>query len=74
LSVLGLYIVLGGQISVDPAEFRARYFTVRCAAPILVKNIEENELLDVANGGTSGHASILVMLVDVPPTSTNWRT
>jgi hypothetical protein len=59
LPVLGLDIGLGGQISVDPAEFRARYFAVRGAAPILVENIEENELLAAASVGTSAHASIL---------------
>jgi hypothetical protein len=67
LPVLGLDIGPGRQISIDPAEFRARYFAVRGAAPILVENVEENELLDVANGGTSGHASILGILVAASP-------
>src|SRR5215471_3550432 len=71
--VLGLDIGLGVHVSVDLAEFRARYFAVGGARPILVKNIEENELLDAANSGTSGHVSILGILVDVPQTSTNWR-
>src|SRR5262249_23024880 len=73
LPVLGLNIGLGGEISVDPAEFRAPYFSVRGAPPLLLENIEENELLNATKGGASGHASILRMLVDVPPTSTNWR-
>src|SRR5689334_14878018 len=58
LPVEGLDIGPGGKVSVDPAEFRARYFAVRGAAPVLVENIEEDELLDAANGGTSGHVSI----------------
>src|SRR5262249_36863130 len=70
LPVHGLDIGLGAKVSVDAAEFRARYFAVRGAAPIFVENIEENELLDAATGGTSGHASILGMPADVPRTST----
>src|SRR6516165_7104308 len=70
LPVLGLDIGLGGHIALEPAEFRARYFAVRGAAPILVENIEENELLDAASVGTSAHASIPVVLVDAPQTST----
>src|SRR4029077_8004512 len=58
LPVLRLDIGLGEQVSVDLAEFRARYLTVRGARPVLVEDIEENELLDAANGGTSGHALI----------------
>jgi len=50
LPVLGLDIGLGELVSVNLAEFRARYFTVRGARPILVENIEENKLLDAANG------------------------
>jgi hypothetical protein len=71
LPVEGLDIGLGWKVSVDPGEFRARYFAVRGAGPILVENIKENELLDTANGGTSGHGSILRMPVDAPRTSTN---
>jgi len=52
LPVLRLDIGLGEQISVDPAELRARYFAVRGPAPIIVENIEENELLDAASVGT----------------------
>jgi hypothetical protein len=64
LPVLGLDIGLGGQISIDPTEFRAWYFAIRGAAPVLVENIEENELLDAASGGTSTRASIPGMLID----------
>jgi hypothetical protein len=64
LPVLGLDIGLGGQISIDPTEFRARYFAIRGAAPVLVESIEENELLDAASGGTSTRASIPGMLID----------
>src|SRR5580704_5131380 len=70
LSVLGLDIGLGEQVSFDIAEFRARYFTVRAARPVLVEDIEENELLDAAKGGASGHASIPGMLVGPPPIAT----
>src|SRR6266851_1891786 len=66
LPVLGLDIGLGGEVSVDVAEFGARYFTVRGARPVLVEDIEENELLDAANRGTSGHTSIPGMLIDAP--------
>src|SRR6516164_5939008 len=51
LPVLGLDIGLGELVSVNLAEFRARYFTVRGARPVLIENIEENELLDAATGG-----------------------
>jgi hypothetical protein len=37
LPVEALDIGLRGKVSVDAAEFRARYFAVRCAATILVK-------------------------------------
>jgi len=73
LPVEGLNIALGRKVSVDSAEFRTRYLAVRGTAPILVENIEENELLDAANGGASGHGSILGRLVEVPRTSTNRR-
>ena len=46
LPVLGLDIGLGELVSVNLGEFRAWYFTVRGARPILIENIEENELLD----------------------------
>jgi hypothetical protein len=59
LPVLGLDIGLSGEVSVDVAEFQAWDFTVRGAGPVLVEDIEENELLEAANGGTSGNASIL---------------
>ena len=55
LPVLGLDIHLGGHISLELAEFRTRYFAVRGTTSILVENIEENELLDVANVGTSAN-------------------
>src|SRR5215469_17063679 len=58
LPVLSLDIGLRVHVSVDLAEFRARYFAVGGACPILVENIEENELCDAANTGTSGHASV----------------
>src|SRR6516162_1565874 len=73
LPIQGLDIGLCGQISVDAAEFRARYFAVRGARPVLVENIEENELLAAAKVRTSAHASIPGMLVDVPQTSMDWR-
>src|SRR5262249_5876034 len=73
LPVQRLDIGLGAKVSVDAAEFRARHFSVRGAAPILVENIEENEALDAATGGTFAHASIPGVLVAAPPTSTNWR-
>jgi len=42
--------------------------------PVLVEDIEKNELLDAANAGASGHAAILGILVDTPQMSTNrWR-
>src|ERR1700730_7097781 len=75
LAVLGFEKSLGKQVSVDLGEFRARYFTVRGARPVLVEDIEENELLNAANGGTSGHMSILGMLIDMPRRSPvgRWR-
>jgi hypothetical protein len=69
LPVLRLDIGLGVQVSVNLAEFRTRYFAVGGARPILVENIEENELLGAATDGTSAHASIPGMLVDAPQTS-----
>src|SRR6516164_4112597 len=50
--------IKGLDIGLCPAEFRARYLAVRGAATILVENVEENELLDTATGGTSAHLSI----------------
>jgi hypothetical protein len=59
LRVFGLDIGLGEQVYFNVDEFRARYFTVRRARPVLVEDIEKNELLDAANGGTSGHGQSL---------------
>jgi hypothetical protein len=73
LPVLGLDIGLGKQVCVDFAELRTRYFTVRGARPILVEDIEENELLDTANSGTVWPCVNLRILVDVPRISTNRR-
>src|SRR6516165_53320 len=73
LQLLGLDEGLGEQVCVDVDEFRARYFTVRGARPVLIEHIEENEVLDAANGGTSGHGQSPGMLVDVPQASTNRR-
>src|SRR6266446_1356353 len=75
LPVLGFEKSLGKQVSVDIGELRARYFTVRGARPVLVEDIEENELLNATNGGTSGHMSILGMPIDMPRRSLvgGWR-
>src|SRR6266446_4588656 len=75
LPILGFEKSLGKQVSVNIGEFRARDLTVRGARPVLVENIEENELLNAANGGTSGHMSILGMLIDMPRRSLigGWR-
>ena len=69
LPVLGLDIGLGVQVSVDLAEFRARYFAVGGAPPHLV------ETLKSMNGRTAEHLAMRQspgMLVDAPQTSLNW--
>src|SRR6266478_225058 len=75
LPILGFEKSLGKQVSVNIGELRARYFTVGGARPVLVEDIEENELLHAANGGTSGHMSILGMLIHMPRRSLigGWR-
>src|ERR1700757_3527393 len=73
LPVLGLDIGLGEQIPVDVVEFRARYLAVRGARPVLIEDIEEYDLVDAANGGTSSNSSISGMLIDAPHISTNRR-
>src|SRR6266481_686204 len=75
LPVLGFEKSLGKQVFVEIGELRARYFAVRGARPVLVEDIEEYELLNSANGRTSGHMSILGMLIDMPRRSPvgGWR-
>src|SRR5262249_62352047 len=46
LPILVLDIGLGKQVCVDLAQRRARYFTVRGAHPVLVEDIEKDELLN----------------------------
>jgi len=41
LRVFGLDIGLGEQVYFNVDEFRARYFTVRRARPVLVEDIEK---------------------------------